>query len=163
MPTTDNRRAFRQGRLQSRISAISSSSLAPPPWEVVAEAAHAPDVAELAPGLENELDVALLEPQDLQVPGERDGRWPGERRGLVARDGSGRRRRGGAAPSVGSTRSRRDITPRQRLTFQRRVCGIQLLYELAADLAGARHAVRVNVVREIRRPVVVRVASIRGH
>lgn len=32
-----------------------------------------------------------------------------------------------------------------------------MLYELAADLAGPRHAVQVNVVGEIRQLVVVRV------
>jgi hypothetical protein len=40
---------------------------------------------------------------------------------------------------------------------------VELLYELAADLAGSRHAVQVNVVGKIRRPVVMRVAAIRGH
>src|SRR5438132_13398090 len=64
---------------------------------VVAVGVHAPDVAELALGLEDELDLALVETQDLQVPGERDGRGLGERRGLLSRDGSGRRRRGCAS------------------------------------------------------------------
>jgi hypothetical protein len=54
---------------------------------------HAPDLAQGAPSLEDELDLALVEAKDLHGPGKRHHRRRGQRGRLLGGDGPGRRRR----------------------------------------------------------------------